>query len=440
MSWKDKKAQADVLFEKAKAIIEKGAEATSEEKENLEQMLEDARAFKAEALQLHEIEAALAETKTLPHLGDQTPGSPFGPADPPKERPEEKDKPFGDWGAFLYAAWLQEKKGIPDARLRWFKDEDPEGHEGKAMAGNVGARGGFLIPTEFLPQLQAVMAEEAIVRSMATVIRMAGRQLSLPVLDQTGTTAGSPHWFGGMKFYWADEAQEKTETNATFRRVNLVAKKLIGYTNASDELLDDSAISLGDFLSGPLGFAGGIAWMEDYAFLRGTGGGQPRGVVNAPATLAPARAAAGAVGYVDCITMLSQFLPSGRGAWIVSQSVMASLIQMSGPAGNASYVWQPSARDGVPGYLFGLPVYWTEKLPVLGTRGDILLADFRYFVVGDRQATTIESSTAPRWIYDETSWRAVHRVDGQPWLSSPLTYQDGATQVSPFVVLGAASS
>jgi regulation of enolase protein 1 (concanavalin A-like superfamily) len=29
----------------------------------------------------------------------------------------------------------------------------------------------------------------------------------------------------------------------------------------------------------------------------------------------------------------------------------------------------------------------------------------------------------------------VHRVDGQPWLNAPLTYQDGTTQVSPFVTL-----
>ena len=66
------------------------------------------------------------------------------------------------------------------------------------------------------------------------------------------------------------------------------------------------------------------------------------------------------------------------------------------------------------------------------------LADFRYYLIGDRQATTIESTPyTDQWKYDLTSWRAVHRVDGQPWLSAPLTYQDGTVQVSPFVILGA---
>jgi len=435
MTWKEKLAEANKLYERVKEILEKGDEATADEKEHLQEMLDDAKKLKAEALQLKSILDELRSEVPLPHPGEGAAG-PGGGGDGGGEPGE-----FKEWGEFLYAIWLQKTHNVPDPRLKWFEDKGPEGHEQKQMVGNVGARGGFLIPTQFIPQLQAVMAEESIVRPKATIIRMVRRQVAIPVLDQTSALGtGIPNWFGGMRFYWADEAQEKEETEAKFRRVNLVAKKLIGHTNASDELLDDSAISLGDFLSGPLGFAGGIAWMEDYAFLMGAGGGQPRGVVNAPVTLAPARQAAGTIGYIDCINMLQNFLPSGRGEWVISQSALASLIQMSGPAGNPSYVWQPNAREGTPGLLFGMPVQWTEKLPVLGTRGDILLADFRYYLIGDRQATTIESSQYPRWIYDETTWRAVHRVDGQPWMSAPLTYQDATTQVSPFVVLGDVSS
>jgi len=443
MNWREQLGRAEALFQKAKDILA-NSESTTEEKNQIEAILADARELKADALQYKSIIDEVTENKSL-LLPDQqraasSASATAGTASAAAAAAAGEAKAFEDWGPYLHAIWMQKAHNVVDPRLVWFSDKSVEGQEDKAMAGNVGARGGFLIPTQFLPQLQAVMAEDSLVRKYATVIRMATRQLAIPVLDQTGTTAGVPHWFGGMRFYWADEGQEKTETDATFKRVNLVAKKLIGHTNASDELLDESAISLGDFLSGPLGFAGGVTWMEDYAFLRGVGGGQPRGVVAAPVTLAPGRAAAGAISYVDCINMLSQLLPSAKARWCISQSVMASLIQMSGPAGNPSYVWQPSGRDGVPGYLFGLPVHWTEKLPVLGARGDILLADFRYYLIGDRQATTIESSTAPRWIFDETTWRVVHRTDGQPWLSAPLTYSDGSTQVSPFVVLSAGTS
>jgi HK97 family phage major capsid protein len=441
-TWKDKLGRANLLFEKAKVIAEKGDEATAEEKENLQTILDDAMKLKQSALQLKQITDGLEDQPPLERPEDEgEDGGDETKTHLQKGKGNQDSKGFEAWNNFLYAVWLHKAHGIPDKRLKWFEDKGPEGLEGKQMVGSTGARGGFLIPVQFLANMQAVMSEDALVRKFATIIRMTRRQVAIPVLDQTGALgAGLPNWFGGMRFYWKDETALKTETEAKFRRINLVAKKLIGYTNASDELLDDSAISLGDFLGGPLGFAGGIAWMEDYSFFMGVGGGQPRGVINAPVTLAPARNVAGQINYVDCINMLQQFLPSARGRWFVSQSAMASLIQMQGPAGNPSYVWQPNARDGVPGYLFGMPVHWTEKLPALGVRGDILLADWRYYLIGDRQATTVESSQYPRWEYDETSWRAVHRVDGQPWLSAPLTYQDATTQVSPFVVLGGVAS
>lgn len=434
-TYKERLEEAKGLFAKAKEIINK-PDAPTEEKNQVEAILNEARKLKAEAGQLKEIEDAVselgAESKALPGEGED------------KSKPERKDKTqFKDWAEFLQAAHSAgnpQYKGAPDPRLQWFKDDRKPGHEKpeeKQMVESVGASGGFLVPTEFQATLQSVMGEQSIVRGRATIIRMRRRAIQLPVLDQTGTTSGRPHWFGGMQFYWEEEAAEKTITTAQFRQVELVAHKLIGYTRASDELLDDSAISLADFLSGPMGMAGGITWMEDYAFFRGSGAGQPLGVINAGATINEPRAAAGAVGFDDLADMMESFLPSGSGLWTITQSAMSELIQLNGPAGNPSYIWQPNARDGVPGSILGFPVAWSEKVPRIGTAGDVVLADWRYYLLGDRQATTVESTQYDFWRYDQTSWRAVHRVDGQPWLSAPLTYEDGQTQVSPFVILGA---
>ncbi|MBD3387421.1 MAG: phage major capsid protein [Candidatus Altiarchaeales archaeon] len=408
--------EADGLFEQAKGILA-NPESTAEEKGHVEELMEDAKAKKREALQMKEI---LDQAKEI--AKEYSVNKP----------PETSQGEFKDWTDYLTAVWMKQARNVDDERLTWFKDRG----ESKAMSGATGASGGFLVPTQFIPQLQAVQAEDGIVRSAGpTVIRMDSRQVSLPVLDQTGTTAGVPHWFGGMKFYWEEEGAEKTDTEPEFRRISLLAKKLIGYAYASDEILDDSAISLADFLSGPLGMAGGISWMEDYAFLRGVGGGQPLGILNSPATIAYDRAASGTIGFPDLVEMVERFLPSGRGQWVMTHSALAQIVQMTGPSGNPSYIWQPNAREGVPGSILGMPVRWTEKLPAYGDRGDVLLMDARYYVIGDRQATTVETTPYDRWRYDQTSWRAVHRVDGQPWLSAPLTYQDGSTQVSPFVVL-----
>ena len=429
MNWKEKLAESKSLYARAKSILE-NPEATAEEKATIEDLMTTAEQLRKEGVQLRDLEMTGAEldaviTKTQ---NDVHP-----------TRPEDGSE-FKSVGDMLTAITMWSKFNQRDSRLRWYSDEDGKAVGTKDMAEAVGASGGFLVPTEYIARLLSVMAESNFVRQRATVIPMRRRSVGIPVLDQTGTTAGQPHWFGGMQFYWAEEAAEKTETDAAFRKIMLTAHKLIGYTRASDELVDDSAISLDALLTGEMGFVGGANWMEEYAFLQGTGAGQPLGVIPAPATITVARQADNAIGYVDLANMMESFLPSGRGVWVMTQSAYSEMIQMNGPAGNASYVWQPNARDGVPGTLFGLPVIWTEKVPVLGQPGDVILADWRYYLLGDRQAITIESTRFDRWRWDQTSWRMVHRVDGQPWLSAPLTLQDGSTQVSPFVILGEKST
>lgn len=417
VSVQEYEAQAAMLFKQAKAILT-NPESTPEDIAKVDQMVTDAGALKAKAFKLDEVSKQAEE---IANKVDNK-AAPAGPSQ------------FKDWGDFIYALSEAFKGKRPDPRLVSWK-EHATAEERKDLVESVGASGGFLVPTEFYSQLMALDPEASIVRPRATKIRMARRAVDVPVLDQTTTTAGVPHWFGGMLFYWLEEATSKTETQPKFRKISLVAHKLIGYTEASDELLADSAISLGDFFNSSLGFAGGIAWMEDYAFLRGTGAGQPLGVVNAGATITVARQAVGTpIQYLDIVNMMEAFLPSGRGVWQFNQTCMSNLFQMTVGTMN---VWQPNMQAGVPGSLFGMPVIFTEKLPTVGNAGDVLLADWRYYLIGDRQATTIESTQFYQWQYDLTSWRAVHRVDGQPWLSAPLTYQDGTVQVSPFVILGA---
>jgi HK97 family phage major capsid protein len=424
--------KAALLFEESKVILS-NAEATAEDKAKVPQMIEDAKALKAEAAQMQDIDKfgkELLENKEAKQEADKSKQARVDP------------KQFKDWQEFLKAAFYANHR-IPavqklDPRLQYFQDEKEAGMEEKVMVENVGASGGFLVPAEFMATLQAVTAEMALVRGRASIIRMRRRQIGIPVLDQTGTTAGLPHWFGGMRFYWAEEATQKDSTDASFREVQLVAHKLIGYTTASDELVADSAISLADFLSGPLGMAGGIAWMEDYAFIQGTGAGQPLGVINAGATISIPRVGTNPT-YPDLCDMVEAFLPSGRGVWFISQSLYSEMLQMSGPTGNASYLWG-NAQAGAPNMLLGFPVVFTEKCPLRNNPGDVILADWRYYLIGDRQATTVESTQFDLWRYDKTSWRAVHRVDGQPWLSQPLYYQDGTTRISPFVILGSKSS
>lgn len=429
-NYRDLLGRAAALFEEAKGILE-NAESTTEDRQRVEPLMAEAKDLKGRAVQMKEI-------------ADLGPAIAAAKKEADRQNEGQKDATPGEfksWGEFLQAAyWAGHREASlrrRDPRLVYFMDKAEQDRDEKQMVENVGASGGFLVPTEFLAQLQAVLAESTFVRPRATILRMARRQIDVPVLDQTGTTAGQPHWYGGMQAYWTEEAAEKDLQTPTFRKVSLAAHKLVLYTRASDELLEDSAISLSDFLAGPLGFAGAIAWEEEFCFIQGTGAGQPLGVINAGATITVARQAQNTVGYIDLCNMVENFLPTANArstCWCLTPSLRSELMQVQDAAGN--YVWQPNARDGQPQMLFGYPIVWTEKCPFRGTSGDVILADWSYYLIGDRQATTVESTQYDYWRYDQTSWRAVHRVDGQPWLSNELTLQDGSATISPFVILG----
>jgi HK97 family phage major capsid protein len=89
----------------------------------------------------------------------------------------------------------------------------------------------------------------------------------------------------------------------------------------------------------------------------------------------------------------------------------------------------PVLREANGGWqLLTRPVLFTEKLPAVGDKGDILLADFSQYAIGVRKEITIEKSGHVYFMSDETAWRAITRVDGQGRWNKAYTPANGATQ------------
>jgi HK97 family phage major capsid protein len=332
----------------------------------------------------------------------------------------EGTKSFGDW---LIAVRNRDNKRLKEVY-----------GSTKVMVEQTGAEGGYLVPTEYLNDMvEAPEPFVEVVQPRARVIRGSRRSIQIPVLDQTGAfaAAGKPNYWGGLLSYWTEEAAGKTTTEPDFKQLELVAHKLAGYTQASDELLADSAIGLDQMLRGL--FAGAVRWRRDYAYLRGTGVGQPLGVINSGALLTTARDVANQISANDIHSLLQIFMPSsmGHAVWVISQTCME---QIAALGDGTNYIWAPNAQEPLPMRLYGIPVIWTEKLPALGTTGDILLADFNYYYIYERGGLAIDVSQHYAFTSDLTTWRFVYRTDGQPSLSAPI-YIDNANQISPFVAL-----
>jgi HK97 family phage major capsid protein len=121
------------------------------------------------------------------------------------------------------------------------------------------------------------------------------------------------------------------------------------------------------------------------------------------------------------------------GVWVASPTLIPQLATMV-DTGN-HIIWQPNAREGIPGTLLGLPLLFNERSPVLGTKGDLILANFQYYLIKDGFGVALAASPHRKFEFNITIIKAFWNVDGKPWLTAPITLEDGATQMSPFVVL-----
>ena len=425
----------DALFEKAKALqveaidLMGAVECSAEDFEKAEKMINDAENMVKRSKRIDELKKAAIGEGDNKAIEDNKPHETEDKTRDKKENKSPWNKKFGNFLVAVHNA----SKGLSHPNLQQFISEVPQ-NERKELAEAVGATGGFLVPTEFQAKLLAAIEEVSIVRKRAFIIPMTRRQIEVPALKQDGSTAGTPNWFGGMNAFWQEEADTITETTPNFRNIIMTAHELTAVTHASNNLLADSAISLSALLMGPHGFPGVVAWKEDYAFLRGSGSGQPLGVINAGATISVTRDTALSVIYVDLLSMMTALLPSANAVWVAHIALKAELMTLTGPAGQPAYLWG-DATKGIPNMLLGMPIEFTEKATTLGTKGDIGLYDFSHYYIGDRKNTTIESTDQERWLRNQTSWKVTHRVDGQPWLNAPFTLVDGSTTISPFVVL-----
>lgn len=343
---------------------------------------------------------------------------------------DPRGKTFGDWALAVARGdrhYLEKHYGS-----HWVE------YSAKAALGEAsGVTGGYTVPPDFYEKLMGLVAEDAFIRPRAFVVPMAGATLQIPYLDQTtAQSAGVSPFFGGVQMSWTAEAQTRTETEPAFKQLELKAWELSGYSVSSNVLLQDSVIGLEMFLMNL--FARAIAWFEEYAFLQGNGVGKPQGVLGAGATVAVNRAGANQVQFADIASLWSKLLPSSwnKAIWAFSPSVVPQLLQLKDGANRAIFISIDQGAAKAPNWsLLGRPAFPTEKLPALGTKGDLVLIDPSLYVIGDRMQIEVAASEHVNFLKNQMTWRVVERVDGQPWLDKPVTLQDAATQVSPFVVL-----
>ncbi|MGE0057015.1 MAG: phage major capsid protein [Dehalococcoidia bacterium] len=296
--------------------------------------------------------------------------------------------------------------------------------------------GGFLIPETMRSEIYDLVLENSVVRPRASVITMTSGVQLLPYVDQT-THVGSV--FGGMSFSRVKESGTVTPTEAKFGRVRLDPTKMMGTARVPNELWAD-APALSTWLMAAL--PRGIAFFEDIDFLTGDGASEPLGVQNSGAAItvsAETGQGASTIVVENVLNIYARCLPQSLGSavWLANPTCFPQLMQLSIAVGTGGApVMLVNAAAGAPMTLLGRPLILTEKVPALGSAGCLGLYDFGFYLIGDRQALSVESSEHSRFSNDETELKAIVRNDGRPWIQSAITPVNGST-LSPFVLLGA---
>ena len=348
------------------------------------------------------------------------------------------EKPFKSMGEQLMAVKaVAIDPSRPDKRLLFLNEK---AIKATGASEGTGADGGFLLQQEFTNESLNRVYNTGQIMSKTTKrpVGAGANGLVVNVINETSRALGSR--FGGVRAYWLNEAGTKTSSKPTYRRWTLNLEKLIGLYYATDELLQDAVGLQGDVMDS---FSKEINFACEDAVFNGLGAGAPLGILNAPATVSVSKEtgqAAATIVTANLFKMWARMWAPARAqaAWFIDQSIEPQLMGLNlsvGTGGMPVYI-PPGGLSASPySMLLGRPVIPVEYCAVLGTVGDIILADLGEYRWIDKGGIVSAASIHVQFLTDETAFRFVYRCNGAPFWNSALTPKSAGDTLSPFITL-----
>ena len=317
-------------------------------------------------------------------------------AKPENRQPEEKKGRASD--AYRRAFWnnLRDRdKMTPDLR--------------NALQEGSDAEGGYLVPDTFEQTLVEGLHDAGIVRSHATVITTSNGLHKIPVVAAHGSAA------------WIEEEGAYTESDETFGQVSLDAHKVGTLVKVSEELLQDSAFNLENYLTSE--FIRRVGEKEEDAFLNGNGTHKPLGILAATGGADVGLTTAGATAITaDELLDLFHALKSGyrkNAVWIMNDSTMKAIRKLK--TGTGEYLWQPGIKDGEVNTILGRPYFTSAAMPEIAAGNKtIVFGDLSYYWIGDRQGISVRRLNELYAGNGQVGFLASKRLDGKVVLSEGI--------------------
>jgi HK97 family phage major capsid protein len=299
----------------------------------------------------------------------------------------------------------------------------------------VPSEGGFMVQQDFAVRMFQELFDNNLVASRCDRTPISGNSNGL-VLNGFDETSRASSTAGGIIIYMADEAGEKTASKPKFRRVELALKKMIGLCYLTDELMMDAPAMESRVQAA---FRSGFDQKLQDQIINGTGAGQLLGIMNAGSLVtvdAENGQQAGTILIQNIVNMYSRRFASQTSnyIWLYNQTIEPQLIPMTldvGTGGVPVFIPPGGFANTPEARILGLPAFAIEQCQALGTKGDIILANFRDgYILGEKGGLQQDMSIHVRFVYDESVLRFVLRIDGQPWRASALTPMHGGASAT----------
>lgn len=301
--------------------------------------------------------------------------------------------------------------------------------------------GGYAIPIEYAREAWIRQTEMSAIYQNALKLPMTTPTLRIPVLF--GYDESSHTVYGNVQWLWKAELKEYEAKDIELEMIELNLQKLTGLSYLSDEIMKFANPAIEPMVK--RAFDVGLNRAISRACLRGTGVGQPAGMLDADCTIEISEED----GQPDDTFVLENMLnmqarlysvdENPAGFWYANRQLIPQMATMSLPVGTGgSAMFLVSGVQDKPQYsLMGLPVRFSTAMSAIGDSGDIMLIDPSQYIIGEYAGGVEQvSSIHVQFLYGQTALRFTFWMAGQPGWRTYFTPEYGDT-MSPFIKLEA---
>jgi len=418
----------DELLSKRQEILDKVIEEkrgyTEDERKEVQSLQQRVAGFDEQIKEAQEIEK---QREGIPADQD-TRGAEVAP---PGREPGPQESKFKNLGTFVRDIWNRSKGSLSET----MRDYVPRMEANyRSMNISDGSSLGFMIPDMFEAGTLAFTGPGGWIRQRARVIP-AGEYPDQKFKKRVAKQGGGGVYNGILVNFTGEGVAPVDESKLKYYLFVLdPSDKKISffYITSEESLLNPTSVTADMEQS----LRGAKEQLEDDLFINGDGVGKPKGILKSEGKILVPRNTSSDFKFADVLAMSKSMYPRAVNRnWEITLDLYDKVGAMADGAGRLISI-AGDATKGIPDILHGRPIHWSEVLPLMGSRGDAILADWSFYFIKDGSGPFFATDPYTRFLEGEIRVKMTVKMDGDTWVKEPLTLQNGM-KVSPFVVLEA---